>query len=141
MEVSEEKKHQRYDIVGLFRSDVLFTHPISINDCLGTATIPQLMYKPYRAWGGYNDRMFYGKREYAKCWSTERFSSVQSYLRWQKSNEHYASKRGLHSEDYLRWLLVFQWPVPLEMGPICFMRIRSSGAIKNDCELLKEVVQ
>lgn len=141
MEAYEEKNYIRYDVVGLFRPDVLFTHPILIKEP-EPAIIPQLMYQPQarqNSWGGYNDRMFYGKREYAKCWATERFNSVQAYLKWQNFNEFYSrKKKGLHSEDFLRWLLVFQWPVPLTMKPICFMRIRSSGETKNDCELLSK---
>eukprot|EP00584_Thalassiosira_punctigera_P013271 CAMPEP_0172566218 /NCGR_PEP_ID=MMETSP1067-20121228/111018_1 /TAXON_ID=265564 ORGANISM="Thalassiosira punctigera, Strain Tpunct2005C2" /NCGR_SAMPLE_ID=MMETSP1067 /ASSEMBLY_ACC=CAM_ASM_000444 /LENGTH=242 /DNA_ID=CAMNT_0013357277 /DNA_START=520 /DNA_END=1248 /DNA_ORIENTATION=+ len=132
METFEEDNHQRYDIVGLLRSDVLFTHRISINESLGGGVIPQSMYKTYHSWGGYNDRMFFGKREYAECWSTERFTSLQLYLLWQQTRKSVLIT-GLHSEDFLRWLLVFQLSIPLRMDPICFMRIRTSGAISNDC--------
>lgn len=88
MEVAEENIEKRYNNVALFRLDVLFTHPISIDVCRN-AVIPRLMYKPTprdSSWGGYNDRFFYGKREYAKCWATQRFSSVERYLRWQKNS-------------------------------------------------------
>lgn len=137
MEAHEEKRQERFDLVGLFRLDVLYTHPIFLGDASGVAIIPLLMYKPSRtkhSWGGYNDRSFYGKREYASPWATERFNSVPLYLQWQKSNDQYDEKNGLHSEDFLRWMLVFQFPTPLAMKPICFMRVRSSGMImRDDC--------
>lgn len=137
METFEAQKNQRYDMVALLRSDVLFTHPIMLNKSLGRATIPQLMYHP-NLWGGYNDRMFYGRREFAKPWATQRFSSAELYLQWQKSTQSYQRKTGLHSEDFLRWLFVFHCPMTLKIEPICFMRIRSSGAVRrDDCKLLR----
>ncbi|KAL7543262.1 hypothetical protein ACHAXR_012764 [Thalassiosira sp. AJA248-18] len=140
MERHEEALSARYISVGLFRLDVLYTNPIVVGDAK-TAVIPRLMYRTSQnkqAWGGYNDRLFYGKRDYAKSWATERFNSVQPYLQWQKSNTQYVTKAGLHSEDFMRWMLVIQFPVPLLIKPICFKRIRSSGMIMNDCALLAE---
>lgn len=137
MEGFEEQKRQHFDVVGLLRSDVLFTHPIVLNQSFIKATVPHMMYRP-NIWGGYNDRMFYGRREFTKPWAMERFSSVKPYLAWQLSNEGYSLNTGLHSEDFLRWFLVFRYPLPLEMKPLCFMRIRSSGFIRtSDCGLLR----
>ncbi|KAL9178474.1 hypothetical protein ACHAXT_003804 [Thalassiosira profunda] len=139
METHEMSVQARYTDVGLFRLDVVFTHPIIIDGADEVAVIPPLMYEATRsktAWGGYNDRLFYGKREYAKPWATERFNSVPSYLHWQKTNKHYDQRRGLHSEDFLRWLLVFHFPTPLKTKPLCFHRIRSTGMVMNDCHLI-----
>lgn len=136
MEAFEKGRGKMYDRVGLFRPDVLYQHPISIGDKGEMAVIPSMMYKP-TTWGGYNDRMFYGNREFAECWATGRFNAVNAYLKWQKSNPDYAMKSGLHSEDFMQWLLVSRCPTPLTVKPICFKRIRSSGAIKNaDCAYL-----
>lgn len=139
MESHEESLGSRYDIVGLFRLDVLFVQPIFLNDTDSVAVIPRLMYKTSQnkhAWGGYNDRLFYGKREYAKLWATGRFYSVPAYMLWQESTSIYEGRKGLHSEDFLRWLLVLKSPTPLTIKPICFKRIRSSGVIINkDCFL------
>ncbi|KAL7526900.1 hypothetical protein ACHAWF_001963 [Thalassiosira exigua] len=142
MTAHEESIRRRYDRVGLFRPDVLYTHPISIGDRNEVAVIPAMMYRPRPSpehWGGYNDRMFYGTREYAESWATERFDAVKPYLEWQKSNKHYAEKSGLHSEDFLRWMLVMHWPMPLTIKPVCFKRVRTSGAVKTgDCSSLQE---
>ena len=57
----------------MFRPDVLYTHPISItDDPIEKAVTPKMMYVQTK-WGGINDRMFYGTREFASIWATERF--------------------------------------------------------------------
>ena len=134
---NKNNNNWQYNRIGLFRPDVLYTHPISItDDPIDKAVIPKMMYTQTK-WGGINDRMFYGTREFASIWATERFSTVDSYLSYQKSNPDYASKRGLHSEDFLRYLMTKKHDVPLMMKPICFKRIRSSGMIMHsDCSLV-----
>eukprot|EP00578_Thalassiosira_sp_NH16_P025891 CAMPEP_0181089152 /NCGR_PEP_ID=MMETSP1071-20121207/7153_1 /TAXON_ID=35127 /ORGANISM="Thalassiosira sp., Strain NH16" /LENGTH=668 /DNA_ID=CAMNT_0023171087 /DNA_START=115 /DNA_END=2121 /DNA_ORIENTATION=+ len=136
MRDEEGKKGWKYSRVGLFRPDVLYTHPISIANPIEKAVVPKMMYTN-TMWGGTNDRMFYGTREFASIWATERFSSLGSYLDHQKGNPEYAAKRGLHSEDFLHFLLTKKYAVPLMIKPICFKRIRSSGMIMhNDCRLV-----
>ena len=189
-------RHGRlYERVGLFRSDVYYTHPISIcNNATATtnnisstnekqdAVIPSMMYESI-LWGGFNERLFYGKRKYAKHWATKRFSSVNSYITWQKQQMHQhqsqrqqhqqqqqqqqygdsntmnttttatdnnnttsivnnkkaIAKQGLHSEDFMRFLLTIQFSdMPLTIKDMCFQRIRSSGKIlTDDCEYIK----
>ena len=74
-----------YDNIGLFRLDVVYMTNIDIND--GEAVIPHFLPS-----GGLNDRMFYGKSQYARIWST-RFPFV----------EEYTNKTGhLHSESFLK---------------------------------------
>lgn len=135
METYEDTMHKRYDRIGLFRSDVFYTHPIPINNSSEVAVIPEMMYK-VTMWGGFNDRMFYGQRKYGKVWSTERFKSVDAYLEWQQLNTDTKKKKGLHGEDFMKYLLTIQHPIPVQMQDICFMRIRSSGLIlKGDCKV------
>ena len=133
MAAYEDSLYKRYKRVGLFRPDVYYTHPIQIDDNAEVAVIPSMMYKP-TLWGGYNDRMFYGKRMYAEIWATDRFNSVDAYLQWQQLNTDTKKKRGLHGEDFMRFLLATKWHVPLVIKDICFQRIRSSGQIlSGDC--------
>ena len=136
MESHEQLQRKRYYRVGLFRPDVYYTHDIRIDDVNETAVIPSMMYEP-TLWRGYNDRMFYGDRSYAQVWATDRFDSVVPYLRWQKENTDTTVKAGLHSEDFMRYLLTIRWPMPLAIKDICFQRIRASGIIlTRDCKLL-----
>jgi len=144
MEQHEQQTETKYQRVGLFRPDVVYTHPISINNESEEAVIPSMMYT-VTTWGGYNDRLFYGKRSYAKIWATERFNSVNPYMKWQKKQQHLDSDSstssenmyGLHSENFMRYLLTERWPMPLSIKDICMMRVRSSGLVlTNDCDLL-----
>lgn len=96
---------QWHSIERVFRPDVLYTHSISITDPIEKAVIPKMMYKQTK-WGGINDRMFYGAREFASIWATERFSTVDSYLSYQKSNPLL--------EAFLRYLMTKKHDVPQE---------------------------
>lgn len=137
--VEHEKKYEfKYDRVGLLRADVRYTHPINISR--GQATIPTMMYKCTN-WCGYNDRLFYGLRRHAEIWATCRFDFVGSYLARQAVAPEYTlswnssqRRQGLHSEDFLRYLLADQYKVPLQMKDMCFQRIRASGdVLHHDC--------
>ena len=137
--VEHEQKYQfSYDRVGLLRPDVRYEHPVNITR--GQAIIPTMMYKCPN-WCGYNDRLFYGLRKYAEIWATCRFDLVGSYLARQVVVPEYAlswnssqRRQGLHSEDFLRYLLTDQYNVPLQMKDMCFQRIRASGdVLHHDC--------
>lgn len=139
MESHEESVQKKYSRVGLFRPDVLYTHPINIGS--EDAVIPSMMYEPTQ-WGGYNDRMFYGLRSYAETWATGRFMSVDSYLKWQMVNTNTSKQYGLHSEDFMRYLLTERFKIPVSVKDICFQRIRTSGlTLTTDCELMKSDIQ
>jgi len=66
-------------------------------------------------------------------------------MKWQKKQQHMDSDSstssemmyGLHSENFMRYLLTERWPMPLSIKDICMMRVRSSGLVlTNDCDLL-----
>ena len=152
LRLKETENHNRYDRVGLFRPDVVYTHPITIinNNSSNTthkeerAVIPSMMYKCTK-WCGYNDRMFYGDRMYGELWANHRFDNVDTYLRYQQTKrdigDSYYNKlglSGLHSEDYMRFLLTEKYPtIPLTVKDICFQRVRSNGLIlEGDCNIM-----
>lgn len=112
-----------YERVGLFRSDVVYTHPIVISH--GAAVIPN-----FGQFKGENDRMFYGLYKHAKIWATKRFEYVDEYLLHEvKGNEEVQ----IHSEEYLLSLLK-RFSVPFVTKDICFWRARASGLLKtHDC--------
>ena len=97
MNAVEQKEKQKYDRVGLFRLDAKYTHPINIMTT-EVAVIPAMMYESRNKVSGINDSMFYGNRDVAKIWSTERFQSVRDYMLWQKRNEDRVFSKGLHPE-------------------------------------------
>ena len=137
MESFETNRQLNFDRVGLFRSDVLYTHPIAIGDDSEAAVIPAMMYSPTR-WSGLNDRMFYGSREYAEVWATHRFDNIEKYLQHQKSVRTRESKKnrfkGLHSENFMKYLLTVHGHMPLQMKNTCFKRLRSNGQVLHtDC--------
>ena len=95
-----------------------------------------------------NDRMFYGRRPFAKIWATRRFCSVPSYLRQN-------GVAVLHSESFIRcsggrvnyvkrtltsltrrsptrrWLMR---DAPISLRSICFYRVRANGQVADrDC--------
>lgn len=112
-----------YERVGLFRSDVVFTHPIVISN--GAAVIPN-----FGQFKGENDRMFYGQFKHAKIWATKRFEYVDEYLLSESKNN---TTVQIHSEKYLLSLLR-RFSVPFVTKDICFWRARASGLLKTrDC--------
>ena len=73
---------------------------------------------------GLNDRAFYGGRAYAEHWATARFPQADAYAA--------AHGNKLHSESFMLWLLR---DVPVELKPICFLRVRATGRImERDCD-------
>ena len=134
----------KFDRVGLFRLDVQYQHPISIlsTDNSGElAVVPSLMHNT-KLWSTqYNDRMFYGVREFAEIWATDRFSSVNEYMTWQQQEENQRNERvfGLHSESYVNYLLREKWLIPVEEKDMCFSRVRATGEIKtSDCDFIDQ---
>uniref|UniRef100_A0A7S1FQT1 Uncharacterized protein n=1 Tax=Corethron hystrix TaxID=216773 RepID=A0A7S1FQT1_9STRA len=131
MEDSVKKKTKKgkpyYSKVGLFRTDVLYSTPIDIND--GDAVIPAFA----NGDGFRNDRMFYGLYGYAKVWATNRYPSVKKYMKTDWGKTH-----CLHSERFMNKLIE---DIPWETRPICFQRVRAGGVLnkmrnsaKTDCE-------
>ena len=85
LEKYEKKTTSRYDRIGFFRLDVKYTHPIPINT-EETAVISAMMY-PQEIPRGTNDRLFYGAREAAALWASDRFSTVEDYICLGRSRE------------------------------------------------------
>jgi hypothetical protein len=100
LEDYEKKTMGRYDRVGFFRLDVKYTHPIGINT-KETAVIPAMMYVQEFP-RVINDRLFYGAREVAALWASDRFNTVEDYLLWQeqKDNRVKVHSKGLHFEIF-----------------------------------------
>lgn len=139
MLAGEKKRNKRYERIGLFRSDLRFIEPIDITD--GDAVIPAMMYLCHRkkGWCGINERIFYGIRRYAEPWAMERYSSVEEYIDYQKGREEYRKKKGLHGEDFMRWLLTVKLKIPFVEKQLCFNRVRTSGLVLvDDCIWFKK---
>jgi len=124
---------QNYTQVGLFRSDVFYTNPIDIFD--GDAVIPQFASYPV------NDRMFYGKFEYAEIWATHRFRNVPGYLGRAATGQLKTYARDtLHSEFFMRDGILHAMPVKVQRKDICFFRVRGTGdVLTNDCNSCDDV--
>lgn len=112
-----------YEQFGFFRSDTYFPTPISIYE--HNAGVPDFAH-----WGGINDRLFYGKREYAKIWS-HRFDFVEDYKRkWLEQ------KQCFHSESYVAAMLRDNKVPVKENGNICIWRVRSGSRVSSrDCQV------
>jgi hypothetical protein len=128
----------QYHRVGLFRLDLKYAHPIPIDD--GDAVIPSMMYIPH-VWNGLNDRIFFGVRSYAEIWATKRFDAVDGYIKLQKTRQTKSSYgevlSGLHSENFLAYLMTEKFQFPLIQRDMCFYRTRSDGTFRSsDCEWL-----
>jgi len=139
LEKYEKKTASRYDRVGFFRLDVKYTHPIPINT-EETAVIPAMMY-PQEIPRGINDRLFYGAREAAALWASDRFNTVEDYLSWQKQreNQEKVHSKGLHSEEFLRYLLLDKWALNITIRNICFQRVRTTGKVlTKDCDIFMD---
>ncbi|GFH53900.1 hypothetical protein CTEN210_10376 [Chaetoceros tenuissimus] len=137
----ENKRQLKFLRVGFFRPDVIYTHPISIVDQSEPAVIPSMMYfSQQNGWNGLNDRMFYGTRKYGEVWATQRFCNIDNYIQWQQSEISHIRHdlRGLHSEDFMKYVLTTKGRLPLEIKNICFKRVRSNGDVLHcDCRYLE----
>jgi len=115
-----------YERVGLFRSDVVYLSPINISH--GDAVVPEFLWPEavakHKEDDFVNDRMFYGKYDYAKVWATERFLFAKEYLK---------KPDDIQGETFLKALLTKR-KVPFEKRDICFWRARAGGKVKVDCK-------
>ena len=133
----ESRRSIEFDKVAILRLDVIYTHPIRIDDGDELAVIPTMAYVPQN-WNGLNDRLFYGSRRYAEIWASHRFDNAEGYIQWQKRAFPASKRRGLHSEGFMRYLLTIHGRVPLTIKPICIKRVRSTGnVVDSDCILLR----
>ncbi|KAL3933120.1 MAG: hypothetical protein SGBAC_010536 [Bacillariaceae sp.] len=121
---SEKKLY--YEQIGLFRSDVFYISPIDIYE--SNAALPN-----FASYKGYNDRLFYGQRSYAKIWA-DRFSFAATFERqYMVASITRGKKRGYHSESFLYHLLGHH-NVPVEKKNICVWRIRTGSRLSvEDC--------
>ncbi len=112
-----------YQQIGLLRSDVyyatpvdVFAHPAAIAD--------------FAHWGGLNDRLFYGKREYAEVWA-DRFSfSSEFEATYMKSPDRY------HSESYVAALMQSRNVPVTKNKKLCMWRLRPGLIVRvRDCSL------
>eukprot|EP00978_Attheya_sp_CCMP212_P010608 scaffold25804_cov58-Attheya_sp.AAC.1 len=126
LEQYEQRNSAIFKRVGLFRLDVHYTEPVNIKT-KDAAVIPSLMFENTHWPRAVNDRLFFGDRHFAQVWASDRFSSVEGYLAWQKTTD--SSNRGIHSEDFVAYLIKQKWNMPLKQQDICFQRVRSNGAI------------
>ena len=84
---------------------------------------------------------------YADIWSSTRFDTVDTYLKYQKNHSkikghYYEELSGIHSEDFLRFIFEIKYNniIPLTIKDICFQRVRSNGLInQDDCELIQNI--
>lgn len=119
----EGKTKKKYERVGFFRPDVLYTNNIDIQH--GQAVTAKFNNRQ----GWTNDRLFFGLREYAQIWATKRFSFVETYM-----NTTFGKEHGLHSEMFLNKFMIF-WNIPLTLQNFCFYRVRATAQIiLNDCK-------
>ena len=119
----ERRRGRRYDRVGLFRLDVKYVTPVRLGDG-AVAAVPNFGHWFNDPAKGLNDRAFYGGRAYAEHWATARFPQADAYAA--------AHGNKLHSESFMLWLLR---DVPVELKPICFLRVRATGRVmERDCD-------
>jgi len=118
----ERRAGRRYERVGLFRLDVKYVTPVRVGDG-AVAAVPNFGHNSNDPKKALNDRAFYGGRAYAELWATARFPQADAYA------ASHANK--LHSERFMAWLLR---DVPVELKPICFLRVRATGRVmQRDC--------
>ena len=119
----ERRRGRRYERVGLFRLDVKYVTPVRLGDG-AVAAVPNFGHWFNDPAKGLNDRAFYGGRAYAEHWATARFPQADAYAA--------AHGNKLHSESFMLWLLR---DVPVELKPICFLRVRATGRVmQGDCD-------
>ena len=136
MEKFAESNGIDYDMVGMFRLDVVYVTPINIRDApkpnntneLVPATIPNFANYPV------SDRMIYGPRDAVKVWATQRFSRLDSHVNFMLKND---PGRGMHSEKFVYHALlpVIKNITAIRLHPtICFFRARADETVwVNDC--------
>jgi hypothetical protein len=110
-----------YQQVGLLRLDVYYVTPVDV--FAHTAGIADFAH-----WDGLNDRLFYGKREYAEVWA-DRFSfSSEFEAKYMKSPERY------HSESYVAALMQSRNVTVTKNKELCMWGLRPGLIVRvRDC--------
>ena len=117
-----DENNYYYEQIGLFRSDVYYITPVSIYE--HQAGVPDFAH-----YGGINDRLFYGKREYASLWA-HRFDFIEDFDRL-----YLEKKTCYHAESFVNGILETN-EVPVEKNEnICIWRVRSGSRVSlKDCQ-------
>ena len=137
MERVAASKGIEYNIVGMFRLDVLYVTPINIRDTtklnhpdndMVPATITNFANYPV------SDRMIYGPRAAVQVWATQRFSRLESHVKFMQNNE---PGWGMHSERFVNdtlFPLIRNITTIRQHPTICFFRARADETVwVNDC--------
>jgi hypothetical protein len=136
MEAHENKVWNRYERVGFFRLDSMYTHPINVMSSSLAVIPPNFTLKQELA--GVNDRLFFGSRDIGKIWASERFHSLPSFLsRYKSIKKGKAHQYDLNSKEFLKYLLVEKWALGdiISLHNICIQRVRPDGKVqKSDCD-------
>jgi hypothetical protein len=136
MEQTAAEKNIDYEIVAMLRSDVVYITPIDIHDgpkpdhanATAPVTVPDFGKHPV------SDRIIYGPREAVKIWATERFSHLDSHVKFILEND---PGWGMHSERFINYTI---FPLIREITQIrphptiCFFRARADQSVwVSDC--------
>jgi hypothetical protein len=138
MERVAAQKNIEYDIVGMFRLDVVYVTPINIREnqpsnpfndgSVPPATITNFGNFPV------SDRMIYGPREAVKAWATQRFPQLDRHVELMLKQE---PGWGMHSERFVYYSLfpLIQNITTIRQHPtICFFRARADETVwVSDC--------
>ena len=131
----DDENDRYYKYVGLFRTDVFYLTPIEVSGAV--AVVPK-----FTSAFGFNDRMFYGKYEWAKVWATKRFGFIPEFEK--RYMIHPEQVRvppvaGFHSEFFLKNLMNHYKVPVMKSTRECFLRVRSGPKIlKSDCKEYSE---
>ena len=139
MERVAASKNIEYDIVAMFRLDVVYVTPIHIHDAV---TIPSSNHNALvppatiTNFGNFpvSDRMIYGPREAVKAWATQRFARLDSHVDFMWK---YYPGWGMHPERFVFHALLplIQNITTIRQHPtICFFRARADESVwVSDC--------
>ena len=140
MESVAASKGIEYNIVGMFRLDVVYVTPINIRDA--TTTTQQshpnnaLVPATIANFGNFpvSDRMIYGPCDAVKAWATQRFARLDSHVQYMLKQE---PGLGMHSERFVYYTLfpLIQNITTIRKHPtICFFRARADETVwVSDC--------
>ena len=125
-----------YDIVGMFRSDVVYVTPINIRDAPKPSSSNELVPVTITDFGNFpvSDRMIYGPRDAVKAWATQRFSRLDNHVDFMLKND---PGWGMHSEKFVYhalFPLIKQITTIRPHPTLCFFRARADESVwVSDC--------
>jgi len=147
METYEHQHWKRFQRIGLFSLDAVYYDPIPIlskEDAVIPSAIKHNENEEKMVGWNKDSALFYGARDVAKIWATDRLNSVNGYREWQWEQQSIADNSivtvsrnmlNTNGKQFMDYLLRLKWMTEPVVRNICFRQYTGGTAVTADKDI------